>query len=89
MEEPPPHIGNARKESVNGAMFTVVRTDGVAARNLIDSYAYRGLHGTKCYELDIRIASRNIDDPDLMKSFDTEKVRRTLKAVLASFRFLR
>jgi len=90
LQEPPPHAGNVRKEKVNGVVFTVVENDGVAAGNLIDGYAYRAFHGNKCYELDIRIASTNIGDytPGTVKSFDTEKVRRTLKAVLASFRFL-
>jgi hypothetical protein len=90
IQEPPAHASNARKKKVNGVMFTVAETDGVAAGNLIDGYAYRAFHGNKCYELDIRIASTNIGDytPGTVKSFDTEKVRRTLKAVLASFRFL-
>ena len=90
IEEPPPH-GQARKENVNGAMFTVVKTDGVAAGNLSDGYTYRTFHGSKCYELDISIASTNIGNytSGTVKSFDTEKVQRTLKAVLASFRFVR
>jgi hypothetical protein len=40
IQEPPAHASNARKKKVNGVMFTVVETDGVAAGNLIDGYAY-------------------------------------------------
>ena len=90
IEEPPPH-GQARKENVNGVIFTVVKTDGVATGNLSDGYTYRTFHGSKCYELDIRIAFANIGNypPDTVKSFDAEKVLRALKAVLMSFKFLR
>jgi hypothetical protein len=48
IEEPPPHVGNARQENVNGVMFTVVETDGAAAGNLIEGYAYRSFHASKC-----------------------------------------
>ena len=37
VEEPPPHVGSARKETVNGVTFTVIETDGVATGNLIDA----------------------------------------------------
>ena len=36
VEEPPPHVGRARRETVNGVTFTVIETDGVATGNLID-----------------------------------------------------
>lgn len=90
VDEPPPHVGNARKESVNGVVFTVVETDGVAAGNLIDGHIYRTFHNGKCYELDIRIAFSNIAnyEPGAVKSFDLDKVQRTLKAVVPSFTFL-
>lgn len=90
IEEPPPH-GQARKENINGITFTVVTTDGVAAGNLSDGYTYRTFRESKCYELDIRIASTSIGNytPGTVKSFDAEKVQRTLKTVLTSFRFLR
>src|SRR5580700_1573111 len=29
VEEPPPHVGSLRKETVNGVTFTVIETDGV------------------------------------------------------------
>jgi hypothetical protein len=91
VEEPPPHVGKARNETVNGVKFKVTEAEGVATGNVIDGYVYRNFHKGKCYELDIRIASSNIGnfDPGTVKIFDSEKVERTLKAVLASFRFLR
>jgi hypothetical protein len=91
VEEPPPHVGTARNEIVNGVKFQVTETDGVGLGNFIDGYVYRNFHNRKCYELDIRIASSNIAnyDPGTVKSFDSEKVQRALKAVLGSFRFIR
>jgi hypothetical protein len=91
VEEPPPHVGNARNETVNGVGFKVTETDGVATGNLIDGYNYRTFHKGTCYELDIRIAFSNAVnyDPGTVKTFDSEKVERSLKKVLASFKFLR
>jgi len=91
VEEPPPQVGNAHNETVNGVRFKVTEADGVATGNFIDGYNYRTFHQGTCYELDIRIAFSNIAnyDPGAVKSFDSEKVERTLKNVLASFKFLR
>jgi hypothetical protein len=91
VEEPPPQVGNARDETVNGTRFKVTETDGVAAGNFVDGYVYRTFHKGKCYELDIRIASSNAAnyDPGTVKTFDSERVERTLRTVLASFKFLR
>src|SRR6266568_6317309 len=90
MEEPPPHVGGARKETVNGVTFTVMETDGVATGNLIDGYVYRSFHRNKCYELDVRIAFSNPAYADLgtMKNFDLEMVHRRLKQVLDTFKFV-
>ena len=64
---------------------------GAAAGNIIDGYVYRSFHNGRCYELDIRIATSNSgnSDPGTVKNFDYEKVHRTLKTVLESFKFLR
>jgi hypothetical protein len=71
--------------------FGVTEIDGVETGNLIHDYVYRNFHGGKFYELDIRIASSNIEnyDPGTVKNFDSEKVQRALKGALASFKFLR
>jgi len=76
VEEPPPHVGSARKEIVNGVTFTVIETDGIASGNLIDGYVYRSFHRDKCYELDVRIAFSNPAnaDPGTMKNFDVKAV---------------
>jgi hypothetical protein len=91
VEDPPPHVGTARKETVNGVTFTVIETDGVATGNLIHGYAYRSFHGDKCYELDVRIAFSNpaYADPGIMKNFDLEAVRKRLKQVLDMFQFVK
>jgi hypothetical protein len=88
--EPPPH-GTFHTETINGVKFNVAEIDGVATGNLMDGYVYRTFHKGKCYELDIRIAFSNIGnyDPGTVKNFDSERVSRALKAVLASFKFLR
>ena len=90
VEEPPPHVGSVRKETVNGVIFTVIETDGVATGNLIDGYVYRSFHRNKCYELDIRIAFSNpaYADPGTMKNFDLEMVHHRLKQVLDTFKFV-
>jgi hypothetical protein len=91
VEEPPPHVGSARKETVNGVTFTVLETDGVATGNLIDGYIYRSFHRDKCYELDIRIAFSNLAyaDRGTMKNFDLKAVHHRLKQVLDSFKFVK
>jgi hypothetical protein len=91
VEEPPPHVGSAHKETVNGETFTVIETDGVATGNLIGGYVYRSFHRDKCYELDIRIAFSNPAnaDPGTMKNFDFKLVHQRLKQVLDTFRFIR
>jgi hypothetical protein len=91
VEEPPPHTGRARKETVNGMTFTVIETDGVATGNLIDGYVYRTFHRDKCYELDVRIAYSNpgIADPGTIKYFDLKAVHRRLKRVLDTFKFVK
>jgi hypothetical protein len=55
LKEPPPQIGKPHNEILNGVKFVVTETNGVAAGNLIDGYAYRSFHRNKCYDLDIRI----------------------------------
>jgi hypothetical protein len=91
VEEPPPHVGSARKETVNGVTFTVIETDGIATGNLIDGYVYRGFHRDKCYELDVRIAFSNpaYADPGTMKNFDLKAVHHRLKQVLDTFKFVK
>jgi hypothetical protein len=91
VNEATPHVGKTNNETVNGVLFEVIETDGVGLGNFIQGYVYRNFHNGKCYELDIRIASSNIAnyDPGTVKSFDSETVRRTFRAALASFRFLR
>jgi len=86
--EPPPHVGTAQIQVVNGVAFTVVEADGVAAGNLIDAYVYRAFHQNKCYEVDIRIAYSNPADagPGTM-NFDSATVRGRLKQILETFRF--
>ena len=90
VEEPPPHVGSARKETVNGVIFTVIETDGVATGNLSDGYVYRSFHRNKCYELELRIAFSNPAYADLgtMKNFDLEMVHHRLKQVLDTFKFV-
>jgi hypothetical protein len=90
VEEPPPHVGRARRETVNGVTFTVIETDGVATGNLIDGYVYRSFHRDKCYELDVRIAFSNPAnaDPGTMKNFDLAVVHHRLKQVLDTFKFV-
>jgi hypothetical protein len=90
VEEPPPHVGSVRKETVNGVTFTVIETDGVATGNLIDGYVYRSFHRNTCYELDVRIAFSNpaYADPGTMKNFDLEMVHHRLKRVLDTFKFV-
>jgi hypothetical protein len=89
VEEPPPHVGKSRSETVNGVRFRVTETDGIATGNLMDGYVYRSFHRNKCYELDIRIASSNpaYADPGAMKNFDLRAVHRRLKQVLDTFEF--
>jgi len=89
VQEPPPQVGKAQIQMLNGAAFTVVETDGAATGNLIDGYVYRTFHQNKCYELDIRIAYSNPAnaEPRMMKSFDAAAVRDRLKQVLKTFRF--
>ncbi len=90
VEEPPPHVGSAHRETVNGVTFTVTETDGVATGNLIDGYVYRSFHRNKCYELDIRVAFSNpsYSDPGTIKTFDLEMVHDRLKHVLDTFKFV-
>lgn len=89
--EPPPQVGTSRTQTVNGVRFNVTHVDGVATGNLLDGYVYRAFHRNKCYELDIRIAYSNAAyaDPGVMKQFDYETVRRSLKQVLNTFKFLK
>jgi hypothetical protein len=91
VEEPPPHVGSVRNETVNGVTFTVIETDGVATGNLIDGYVYRSFHRAKCYELDVRIAFSNPADadPGTMKNFDVEVIHHRLKKVLDTFKFVK
>jgi len=89
--EPPPHVGTARRETLNGVVFAVVETDGVATGNLIDSYVYRNFHRNKCYELDVRIAFSNPANagPATMKTFDLTTIHDRLKQVLDTFKFVK
>lgn len=82
---------NSHDEVVNGVTYKVTRNHEGAAGHLFDGLVYRSFHNGKCYELDLRVASSNIDnyDPGTVKPFDSEKVQRALKAVLASFKFLK
>jgi hypothetical protein len=91
VKEPPPHVGTARKETVNGVTFTVVETDGVATGNLSEGYVYRTFHRDKCYELNIRIAFSNpaYPDPGTMKNFDLKLVHQRLRQVLDTFKFVK
>ena len=91
VEEPPPHVGSVRKENVNGIIFTVIETDGVAAGNLMDGYVYPRFHQEKCYELDVRIAFSNHADtgPGTMKNFDIKLIHQRLKQVLDTFKFVK
>jgi len=88
--EPPPHVGITHTETINGVKFSVTQTDGIASGNLLDGYSDRSLHRKTCYELGIRIGFSNLGnyDPATAKSFDLEEVRRSLKNVLGSFKFL-
>jgi len=89
--KPPPHVGTAHRETLNGVVFAVVETDGVATGNLIDSSTYRSFHRNKCYELDVRIAFSNPAnaDPATMKTFDLKIVHDRLKQVLDTFKFVK
>ena len=91
VEEPPPHVGTPSYQTVNGVKFRVTETAGLATGNFLDGYVYRTFHKRRCYELDIRVAFSNSAnyDPGTLKNFDSKKVKRNLKAVLASFKFLR
>lgn len=91
LKDSPPQAGKTRDETVNGVEFKVTKIESGAAGHLLESYVYRSFHNGTCYELDINIASANIGnyDPGTMKAFDVEKVERSLKAVLASFKFLK
>jgi len=87
VEEPPPHLEKARKETVNGVSFAVLETGGVMTGHMMDGYVYRNFHRGKCYELDIRIASQTLD-PGAMKTFDSNAVHHRLKQVLDTFEFV-
>lgn len=89
LKEPPPQVGKPHSEILKGVTFVVTETDGVAAGNLIDGYAYRTFHKNKCYELDIRIAFSNVanSDPGTMKNFGHKAVQGQLKQVLDTFEF--
>ena len=89
--EPPPHVGITHTETINGVKFSVTQTDGVASGNLLDGYSYRSFHRKTCYELGIRVAFANLGnyDPATVKNSDLEEVRRSLKNVLGSFKFLK
>jgi hypothetical protein len=89
LKEPPPQVGKPHSEIVKGVKFAVTETDGVAAGNLIDGFAYRNFHRNKCYELDIRIAFSNLAnyDPGTMKNFRLKPVQGQLKKVLDTFEF--
>ena len=91
VEKPPPQIGTAHNETLNGIKFQAIEIDGIGLGNFIEGYVYRNFHNGMCYELDLRIASSNIAnfDPGTVKPFDSEKVKRALRAVLGSFRFIR
>ncbi len=84
-----PHVGS-HTETIDGVNFKVTEIDGVQTGNLLHGYVYRTFHNGQCYELDLRIASSNIANyqPGTVRNFDSEKVRRALKVVLDSFKFL-
>ena len=86
-----PHVEITHTETINGAKFSVTQFSGVASGNLLDGYYYRSFHRKICYELGIRVAFSNLGnyDPATVKTFDLEEVRRTLKDVLGSFKFLK
>jgi hypothetical protein len=75
---------------INGVKFSVTETDGVGTGHGMNGFVYTSFHQGKCYELNIRVASTGTgySDPPL-RPFDFEKVHRTLKTVLDSFRFLK
>jgi hypothetical protein len=89
--EADPPVGPFRSETINGVKFNVVETDGVGAGNVMGGVAYRSFHRSRCYELDIRIASSNIAnyDPGTVKEFDSDAVHLPLKMVLNTFGFLK
>lgn len=90
LPEPPPHVGSTRLQIINGAIFRVTQTDGAASTQFGENYAYRTFHDGKCYELDIRIASRTgttLDPP--AKQFNVTPVHKSLSQVLKTFRFLK
>jgi hypothetical protein len=86
-----PHPATSHKEKVNGLTFDVFDVGGVAAGHVLDADAYRNFHQNRCYELDLRIAfaSMGAFDPGTVKGFDPEAVRRSLKSVLDTFKFLK
>jgi|SRR5215467_7442441 len=86
-----PHPATAHKEKINGATFDVFDVGGAAAGNLLAADAYRSFHQNRCYELDVRVAfvSMGAFDPGTVKEFDGEKVDRSLKLALDSFKFLK
>ena len=90
VDEPPPHVGSARRETVNRVTFAVIETDGVATGNLIDGYVYRIFQRDRCYELDIRIAFSNIANAHrrTLKNLDLKAVHHRLKQALDSFKFV-
>ncbi len=90
-EEPLPHTVVSRSEMVNGVKFVVTESAGAAAGNLMNGFVYRSFHGKTCYELDLRIAYSNPGnyDPGAIKIFDSEEVRKRLKEVLETFKFLK
>jgi hypothetical protein len=89
LKEPPPQVGKPHSEILKGVKFVVTETNGVAAGNLIDGYAYRSFHKNKCYELDIRIAFSSLanGDPGTIKNFDHRAIQGQLKQVLDTFEF--
>jgi hypothetical protein len=79
-----------RTQTINGVKFSVTQTDGVGTGHGMAGLVYSTFHQGKCYELDIRMASTSDGYSDVpLKPFDFEKVHRTLKTALDSFRFLK
>lgn len=91
LKDAPPQVGKTQQETLSGVEFRVTKLESGAAGHMLNSLVYRGFNNGTCYELDINIASTNIAnyDPGTVKAFDAEKVERSLKAVLASFKFLK
>lgn len=86
-----PHPATSHKLRINGETFDAFDVGGAAAGNLLAADAYRNFHQNRCYELDARVAFVNIGnfDPGTVKEFDYEAVRRSLKSVLDTFKFLK